>query len=62
MQYNDKNPSPCKDVLWFDVERGCNTTPVPAWETSDLLWFDVERGCNTTLKKDVAQTGSCGLM
>ena len=62
MQYNFYNKVTARRLLWFDVERGCNTTPVPAWETSDLLWFDVERGCNTTLKKDVAQTGSCGLM
>ena len=34
--------------LWFDVERGCNTTATVVREVVVVLWFDVERGCNTT--------------
>ena len=34
--------------LWFDVERGCNTTYAEKLSSIHQLWFDVERGCNTT--------------
>ena len=34
--------------LWFDVERGCNTTFACGISFRAVLWFDVERGCNTT--------------
>ena len=34
--------------LWFDVERGCNTTRYFIFVLRCGLWFDVERGCNTT--------------
>ena len=36
--------------LWFDVERGCNTTLHTRALPLGLLWFDVERGCNTTYR------------
>ena len=36
-------------TLWFDVERGCNTTKMRMGGAGASLWFDVERGCNTTI-------------
>ena len=36
--------------MWFDVERGCNTTFDIAVRLTAPLWFDVERGCNTTYR------------
>ena len=48
MQYNfTKKPISMKQ-LWFDVERGCNTTRRLHQRRGWQLWFDVERGCNTT--------------
>ena len=53
MQYNtDINRNPFGE-LWFDVERGCNTTNIKEHPRNDLLWFDVERGCNTTLQNQL---------
>ena len=43
-----ENQSVWRPRLWFDVERGCNTTDGQAIAIPISLWFDVERGCNTT--------------
>ena len=48
MQYNHKTVIILVYLLWFDVERGCNTTYISDEGGMRLLWFDVERGCNTT--------------
>ena len=50
MQYNRARRLMPYHGLWFDVERGCNTTYISDEGGMRLLWFDVERGCNTTLK------------
>ena len=48
MQYNMDEARNIRVALWFDVERGCNTTPHQGFLEKNKLWFDVERGCNTT--------------
>ena len=48
--------------LWFDVERGCNTTLDVLEVPVERLWFDVERGCNTTIHVGHERRSCCGLM
>ena len=50
MQYNHEVVIIFIQWLWFDVERGCNTTMEEFKVKEFALWFDVERGCNTTYR------------
>ena len=62
MQYNNETAFQHINALWFDVERGCNTTSTATGNGDVSLWFDVERGCITTGGADADRLVCCGLM